>query len=259
MSGGCAKSRIMTKPDLVPITELSSDLFNDINKRLAKSGMEVLGVFHLDGEEALSFTGSTNEVVGLMVASPGRDMWQVFTDSEHYNGQLPNPMDHWTASVLGEIAMDVGAGLALPFDRPYPPFQAWAKRATHLSNSPLGVLVHREYGLWFGLRGVMFVKVNVENQQLDKLIQQLVIDNHPCDACIDKPCLSVCPVKAFNNDGLDVRACYSYLEETTKSGTEPDCLEKGCAARAACPVGADYIYCTEQLRFHMNSYYSNRV
>ncbi len=243
------------KPDLVPKTRLSFDIFNDINERLGKTGTEIFGVFYLDGNEAPRFTGSECEIVGLMVASPGRDMWRAFGDSAYFNDQLPNPLDRWTRSVLEEIALEAGAGLALPFDRPYPPFQAWAKRATGICNSPLGVLVHPEYGLWFGLRGVLFVKAIGNNQQLDKLIQLPNFNKKPCDACIEKPCLSSCPVNAFGSDGLDVRACYSHLGEITNSGAEPDCLNNGCVARGACPVGSEYKYSAEQLRFHMNSYY----
>lgn len=242
-------------PDTTHFSPVSFDMFDDLNMRLGETGMEILGAFHLDRDEALRFAGSEHEIIGLMIASCGQDMWQVFRASAQFGDRLPEPLDRWTKKVLEDIALESGAGLVLPFDRPYPPFQSWAKRASGICNSPLGVLIHPQYGLWFGLRGVLLVKVIVENQQLDKLIQQTKYIESPCDRCIEKPCLSSCPVNAFGDSSLNVKVCYSHLDEVTISKAEPDCLDDGCAARAACPVGVKHKYCAEQLRFHMKSYY----
>ena len=122
-----------------------------------------------------------------------------------------------------------------------------------VETSPLGILIHPEYGLWFGLRGVLFV--NVENQQVEKLIQPPQVPAKLCQECTEKPCLSACPVNAFGDEGLNVKSCFSHLERVEKSAASPNCLEVGCAARAACPVANEHQYSRDQLQFHMHAYY----
>ncbi len=242
--------------DDVSLKILSDKSIRVLEDGLKEYGMNILGGFHLKPDEAASFARSKCTVVGLVAANYGRDMWQCFRESVFYMDRLPDPLDRWTSSVLRELALKTGSGLALPFDRPFPPFQEWAKRASGISNSPLGILVHREYGLWFGLRGVFFFEVKVENQEVDKLIQHRFDGDCPCDVCIEKPCLTHCPVSAFDKTGLNVKACFSHLEKIFNFSFQPDCLFKGCVARDACPVGTHYKYCAEQLQFHMNSYYT---
>ena len=245
--------------DHVPLKIFSDKSFKELEDKLKVFGMNILGGFHLERDEAASFARSNCAVAGLVVASHGRQMWQTFQESDYYGDQLPNPLDRWTGSVLEELANKTGTGLSLPFDRPFPPFQEWAKRASGISNSPLGILMHPEYGLWFGIRGVFFFEVKVENQEVNKLIQLWFDNENPCDVCIEKPCLSCCPVNAFDKTGLDVKACFSHLRNTCNSELQPDCLSIGCVARSACPVGTVHKYRDEQLRFHMNSYYTGNA
>jgi hypothetical protein len=40
---------------------------------------------------------------------------------------------------------------------------------------------------------------------------------------------------------------------------EPDCMERGCRARLACPVGRDYRYVPAQARFHMTAFRANHA
>ena len=245
------------KDNSAPLNSLSNKSFSELDGYLNELGMAVLGGFYLRPEEAAQFTRSSGAVAGLVVSSHGRSMWQVFQKSSFYADQLPNPLDRWTKSVLEKLSLKTRTELALPFDRPFPPIQEWTKRATGISNSPLGILMHPRYGLWFGLRGVFFFKVNVENQDVNKLIHRQFNDNKPCDLCVEKPCLSGCPVSAFDESGLNVNTCFSHLAKTISSSFEPDCLSNGCAAREACPVGNEYRYCSEQMHFHMKSYYSS--
>jgi hypothetical protein len=245
--------------DHAPLKILSNKSFRELEDSLKAFGMVILGGFHLQRDEAASFARSNCAIAGLVVASHGRDMWQTFQQSVFYKDQLPDPLDRWTRSVLEKLASKTGSGLALPFDSPFPPFQEWAKRASGISNSPLGILMHPEFGLWFGLRGVFFFEVNVENQEVNKLIQLRISDENLCDKCIEKPCLSHCPVNAFDKTGLNVETCFSHLEKTINLSFQPDCLSNGCVARDACPVGTHHKYCDEQLQFHMNSYYTGNA
>ena len=39
--------------------------------------------------------------------------------------------------------------------RPWLPFQQWARKAEPVHVSPLGVLIHPDYGLWHSYRGAL--------------------------------------------------------------------------------------------------------
>ena len=211
--------------------------------------MEVLGSFvPLAGE--VGYKADQKEV-GIMIANCGQDMWRQFENSIEYLDGQADPMERWSARVLGLIAAEYSATLVLPFEQPYPPFQTWAKRAGQLHQSELGILIHPQYGLWFGLRGVMFV----DSSKLDRAGIAQNDGQDICVSCADKPCLDACPVAAFGKKTLQVDKCFTHL----KSNHDPDCMKEGCAARAACPVGNEYQYCSEQLLFHMRAYFKARI
>ncbi|MGB8818609.1 MAG: ferredoxin, partial [Rhizobiaceae bacterium] len=74
--------------------------------------------------------------------------------------------------------------------------------------------------------------------------------SHPCDVCLEKPCLSACPVNAFSENGFAVERCRTHI--ATAEGLT--CMSGGCLARRACPVGRQYTYEPEQMRFHMQAF-----
>jgi hypothetical protein len=49
-----------------------------------------------------------------------------------------------------------------PFERPYLPFQRRAMRAEACYPSPLGLLIHPDYGLWHGYRGALLFAAAIE-------------------------------------------------------------------------------------------------
>jgi hypothetical protein len=76
----------------------------------------------------------------------------------------------------------------------------------------------------------------------------------PCHICVEKPCLSACPVSAFDGTRYDVTACAGHL----RSGAGDSCLTRGCLARHACPVGQGFAYAPAQAQFHMRSFLAAR-
>ncbi|NBT56458.1 MAG: hypothetical protein EBT05_16820, partial [Betaproteobacteria bacterium] len=62
--------------------------------------------------------------------------------------------------------------------------------------------------------------------------------------------LQACPVAAFDGDSYHVESCLSWLHQ---AGSEP-CMQQGCLARRACPVGAAYRYPAEVAAFHMTAF-----
>ena len=141
------------------------------------------------------------------------------------------------------IAQAFTAAPVYPFAPPYQPFQRWARRAEAVHASPLGILIHPDYGLWHAYRAALVFADRLELAPRGDAAS-------PCDSCADKPCLSACPVGAFTNAGYDVAACAGHLSTPQSI----DCHTVGCRARDACPVGPAYRYDDAQRRFHMAAF-----
>lgn len=156
---------------------------------------------------------------------------------------LADPLDVWSKSIITPIAEQFGGKAVFPSDRPFLPFQQWAMQATGMRPSPLGILIHPVYGPWHAFRGAIIFDAETLIQEPQKL-------SHSCDLCIAKPCLSACPVNAFADDGYDVSGCRKHLT----SGEGEECMEGGCLARRACPVGRQYAYDAAQMQFHMRAF-----
>ncbi|MFH1602366.1 MAG: hypothetical protein ABIH03_00480, partial [Pseudomonadota bacterium] len=167
----------------------------------------------------------------------GPHMWRSFAAARAESGLS---LDAWSKDVLTELAVRIEARALFPFGRPYAPFQRWAVRAEACHVSPLGLLIHPDYGLWHGYRGALLFADAIDLPPPDSR-------SSPCASCAERPCLSACPVSAFSHAGYDVPACVRHLA----AAPEPSCMEIGCLARHACPAGRDYRYAAEQARFHM--------
>jgi len=217
----------------------------DIEALLGRHGLIARGGFSFRGDEARPRGPSgkpANSV--LLVGHAGGTIWPHFSSwRKRQEAGLANPLDAWSREVIGDVATDVGARALFPFDKPYWPFQQWAMRAEGLKASPLGMLIHPRYGLWHAYRGAL-----VFDEAF--VFGPAPMSQHPCDSCDGKPCLTACPVGAFSQSGYDVAACRSHLD----SGMQPDCMTLGCRARDACPVGNEWRYGDDQVRFHMAAF-----
>lgn len=215
-----------------------------ITDALAGTGLMVRGGFHPVPEDGVPGDPGTLVLVGN--AGPG--MWRAFaaatTPANRTDGA--DPLDDWTRRALDEAAQALGARALYPFrGPPYLPFQRWALRTGVVHVSPTGPLIDAEYGLWHAYRGALAFAGQVA-------LPPPPDGPSPCESCLDKPCLSACPVQAFGppEGGVapyDVPRCVAHV--TSAEGG--DCRGGGCLARRACPVGRDYLYGAEQAAFHM--------
>lgn len=239
------------------LTKLKKALSNE----LAPFGFYPIGWFELRSEdmpaniELGSYKSKLNSgSSGLLIGNHAKDdshvMWEAFKQSSQYKDDLPDPLDRWTKQVITPLADKFGAQSIYPFGDVVWPFQQFAMRVGGIKSSPLGLQIHPEFGLWHGFRAALIFNDTLWTEPFDRLADQAhYFSVHPCDNCLDKPCLSNCPVDAFKREaGFDVVACRGYLH----SGEAPLCMEKGCKARAACPIGQPYG--RDQIRFHMNGF-----
>ena len=179
----------------------------------------------------------------VLVGVLGGGSWTAFQRSDE-SRLATNPLDRWSRRVIGALATELEAEALYPFGGPpFLPFLRWAQRAEPVYPSPIGPLIHPDYGLWHAYRGALAFARRIELPPPDTRPR-------PCDACPDKPCLTSCPVGAFSHAGYDVPACIGHVS----SDTGQECLEGGCLARRACPVGARHRYAPAQMRFHMHAF-----
>ncbi|MGO1117978.1 hypothetical protein ACTL6U_04710 [Rhodovibrionaceae bacterium A322] len=182
----------------------------------------------------------------LLVGAVGGEFWSAFSQAPEFSDGRDNALDRWSERLIRAVAGEAG-GLALfPSDGPpYQPFQLWARLSEPVFSSPLGLLVHPDWGLWHAYRGALLLP-----QTLEDLPQKPHSISSPCDSCREKPCLHHCPVGAFSTEGYDVAACARHL----RSADLANCLQKSCAARRACPLGRDHHYDREQTAFFMSAF-----
>lgn len=184
----------------------------------------------------------------VLVGMVGRRNWPTFAASPEYADGRADPLDRFSRRIVGALAERLGARAVFPFEGPpHLPFQQWARRAGSFSASPLGLLIHSEFGLWTSFRGALAFAEDVEIEAREAV-------SCPCDACEDGCCLSACSVGAFNEAGYDAAACAARLEADEAC----DCRARGCLARRACPVGREHAYGPEQARFYMEAFVSSR-
>jgi epoxyqueuosine reductase QueG len=160
----------------------------------------------------------------------------------------PGGLDSWTRETVSQLARDLDAGVAYPFDTDPPwPFLTWARRGGAGHVSPLGLNIHPTYGLWHAYRAALLFPVAFD-------LPSPSPGTYPCEACVAKPCLSACPVNAFDGTGYDVQGCATHLARAEGQ----DCMEWGCRARRACPVGQGFAYAPAQAAFHMRAFLAAR-
>jgi hypothetical protein len=183
----------------------------------------------------------------VLIGNAGAGYWPVFMRwRKAQPAGLADPLDAWSRTVVEDVAETCRARVIMPSDRPYAPFQRWAMRAEGLRPSPLGILMHPDYGLWHAYRAALLFDVPLSAK---KGAGEPDASIHRCDLCVGKFCLNTCPADAFADGGFDHAGCLSHV----RSDAKPGCRD-GCRARNACPHGHAYRYEAEVQRFHMDHF-----
>ncbi|PRY93518.1 hypothetical protein BCF33_2389 [Hasllibacter halocynthiae] len=195
----------------------------------APEGLRVLGGFRKGGRTI------------LILAPAEPRFWAVFTASPEYADGRPDPMNRWSERVIGAFAAREGGEASFPFGGPpWHPFLRWAAATGRAFESPVGLLVDGEAGLWTSMRGAVALPG-------ERPVPEGV--GSPCPPC-PKPCLTACPVDALNAGGYDVPRCLDYVRSPEGS----DCRTRGCAVRHACPVSQQWHRPDAQAAFHMRAF-----
>jgi hypothetical protein len=217
-----------------------------IDEEAARFGLRVRGVFEpreLDGVPALD-SGQPARAVAL-VGNVGSSLWPAFAASPEHGDGEPDPLDRWSRRIGTMIAQRLGARALFPFGGPpQHPFQRWAMQGGELFASPVGVLVHSEYGLWHAFRFALAFAEPLGDSPARGDARP------PCATCDARFCLHACPVGAFDEGEYRVAECVAHLVACPQG----PCVTAGCLARHACPVGQAYRYAPAQAQLHMRAF-----
>jgi epoxyqueuosine reductase QueG len=208
--------------------------------RIQRETFTALGWFEPRKEDALP----TAARFVILIGNVGPAMFGRFMREKR---NAPIELDTWTKSVVDSLASDLDATAMYPFEKPPLPFLTWARRAGAGHVSPLGLNIHSTFGLWHAYRAALVFPVVFD-------LPAVSIGSSPCESCADKPCLSACPVSAFDGKNYDVQSCATHI--ATQSGQT--CMTGGCKARLACPVGKRFEYAPLQKQFHMQAFLQAR-
>lgn len=218
---------------------------SELQNLLSSQGLIMRGGFHPAPGDGLPPSADGRAPATLvLVGDVGGRLWPVFSESAEAKDGAPDPLDRWTRRIVDDIARRLAATPLYPFGGPpYWPFQRWAQRAESVFPSPLGILIHPEHGLWHAYRAALVFAERID-------LPPRAAAASPCESCAAKPCLSGCPVGAFDGAGFDIDACTGHI---TQRAGQP-CMDGGCLARNACPVAAHLRYRVPQMRFHMAAF-----
>lgn len=184
----------------------------------------------------------------VLLGFTGRTQWPVFAASPEHGDGAPHPLDRWSQRIIDKLARRFGARALYPFTGPpWWPFQRWAQRAERLHPSPLGVLIHPEYGLWHAYRGALLFSESIE-------LPPLKAWSSPCESCSEQPCLDACPAGALAGGRFLTDRCLAHVVSAQGFA----CSTRGCLARQACPFADAHRYDTEQAVFHLQAFTAAR-
>lgn len=199
-----------------------------------------LGWFEAGADDGLpEQTGSV-----ILIGNAGPQMFRRFARER---SPATSQLDDWTRETVDALAADLDARALYPFDVPHHPFLTWARKARAGHVSPLGLNIHPVYGLWHAYRAALLFPVSFD-------LPLPSPQASPCDTCVEKPCLSGCPVSAFTGQSYEVDTCAHHVGSDNGS----ECFMNGCLARRACPIGRNFMYEAPQIRFHMDAFLKAR-
>lgn len=208
--------------------------------------LEPRGAFHCRGEDQVPCVAPGVQTRTLvLIGTIGSGFWPAFKAARPALGAAAHPLDAYSRQRISELAERFAARALFPFEGPpWLPFLRWAERAENVHPSRLGPLIHPRYGLWHAYRGALAFAEELRG------LHPVERNTNPCDRCVARPCLKACPAGAFNGNYYAVPACTGHLQDNAGQA----CMESGCLARQACPIGASYRYAPDHAAFHMRAF-----
>ena len=175
----------------------------------------------------------------VLIAHAGRQLWE----SLQKFGMVGNdPVDNYSVHLAHRFSreyLNTEAEILYPSDLPIPLLQI-GRRTGWSFPSLVGTSIHPHYGLWFAYRVLFLLKLAIPATEVLPTV-------HPCEICETKPCKPICPPNAVQEiSNFDLAKCGKFrIEENSVCGLR-------CLARLRCPVGSQYRYEPQQMKYHYN-------
>jgi hypothetical protein len=119
----------------------------EIAERARSRGLAVRGAARPADDERIALRLGVARTL-VLLGFTGAAHWDAFAHSPEAADGAAHPLDRWSRRIIDALARDCGAKALYPFDGPpYRPFQRWAARAEPVHPSPLGLLIHPDFGL----------------------------------------------------------------------------------------------------------------
>jgi len=222
----------------------SFQTFNEFVANLEQIGLNLCAAFDLNTLPQSIIDTMPTDVLDqykslLLVGTKGSAFWQHLKDTDSTDGHCFDEMSQTlTLEVLNKHYSELKTLLLYPNSDYVLPLQQLGHRVGWGRPSVLGLDIHPEFGTWFAYRTAIVVS---EELPQTKSAQTKEV----CEICVDKPCLSACPVAAVKTIGqFDITACMNYR---TKDNSP--CAGR-CLSRLSCPVGEKYYYQKDHLAHH---------
>lgn len=172
----------------------------------------------------------------LVVGHAGRLFWEKIKKDI---GELKHPVDDFSRkcveSFLSKNASVKNFKLIFPSNKPVGLQQLGIVAGWHFE-SPFRVGINNKWGSWFAYRAVALLESNFKTQKM--------VSSSPCSTCIERKCVSSCPVDALNQGDLALETCMNY-----RMSENSQCADR-CLSRLACPIANEHQYSIEQIQYH---------
>jgi methylmalonic aciduria homocystinuria type C protein len=218
------------------------DIVERLQRACAAAGLDLVHPFgtgllaEAAADERLQDFGRGN-ALGVLIGNT-RALWPAFTRAYGTSPPLrasPNPLDTYVservahaAASSGELAHEITfAHVVTP--RAYP-VQRLAERSGFAAIAPCHLVIHREHGLWLGLRAVITF-------DCDGPPESAAHPARPCDNC-SAPCVSALEHAA------------AVTPQPLGAATIRQYADAWIDVRRVCPVGQASRYGEAQLRYH---------
>ena len=211
---------------------------------LAGNGLNLQAVFNLADLPsgmlaAIAAVESRDSYRQLLVFGHGGPrMWEALSGSAFKHDE--HPIDCFSTEIVTRFFSEENPTNRYTFLFPQQPAVIPLQRLGQLAGwhhaSPFRIGVNARWGSWFAYRAVALADTSFAATTALK-------EPSPCASCMDKPCITACPVASKDGD-IKLDAC---MDERLRAGSP---CAKTCLARLACPVMADERYSQEQIAYH---------
>ena len=173
----------------------------------------------------------------VLIANAGYELWHSLESFGMYGN---DPVDNFSLHLATTYAKDyLNSEAMILYPSSYPiSLRAIGERTGWSFTTPMGISIHPKFGTWFAYRSIFLLEKQLPATKPDQA-------DHPCHSCLDKPCQTVCPsgaVRDIGAFGLDECARFRLQDSSP--------CAYSCFSRIACPVGSEYRYVPDQMKYH---------